>query len=243
MAKVIDPERYAGVPGWVRVVDDFGNHRCYHFVEDVRDHFRREATPEEKDNIEITLDWLMERVKEDEDTGCWVWQRFITKQGQPQCRIAVTPFVHATMLVRRLVARMKFEPSAKFPNASRFMRNRQAGVNPTCSWGCVHPDHVKMRSKKQAMAFYKGTPMPLTQKMRISQTKRAKSKVKPEDIHYILASTEPANKVSIELGMSESYASKVRRGKIGVVAATGVFTGLLAPANGEFYRHDEEEAA
>lgn len=242
MAKVRDPERYANTPGWVRVVDDFGNQRGYHHVEDVRWLFMRSPTQAEKDGVEITLDWLLERVKED-DNGCLVWTGFITKQGQPQARIVINPHVHATFLVRRLVAKMKFEPGPKFRNANAWMRNRQAGVPTTCSHGCCHPDHVIVRTKKQAMASYRGTHLSLEHKRKISLTKARKSKVDTADVARILLSNEPANKMDAELGMCPGYSSKIRRGNMRVFEATaGVFTGLLAPSNGAFYDDDQQAA-
>jgi rhamnose utilization protein RhaD (predicted bifunctional aldolase and dehydrogenase) len=243
MAKEQRPDmRRDGVPGWVRVVDDFGTLMRYTQVEDLKGELAREATPEEKDAIEIDLEWLERHVIAD-DNGCWVWQGFVSKQGQPQCRISVKPYVTATMLVRRLVARMKYEPSKKFPDAARFMRNRQAGVPQTCSRGCVHPDHVVMRTKKQAMAGYRGTPMPLTQRMRISAAKRKVSKVSDEVIRQVMVDPRPAKHVSVEIGMSECYVAHVREGKLRAYSSLGygLFAGLLAPANGEFY--DEEKTA
>lgn len=241
MATVKNPDRYKDVPGWVPVIDDFGNFRCYHFVEDVRAHFMREATPEEKDALTIDLEWLERHVVED-DNGCWVWKGFITKGGQPQARFTLGPFVHCTMLVRRLVARMKFEPSAKFPDAAAFHRNRQAGTLEGCSWGCCHPDHVVMRTKKQAMKPSRGKPLTLEHRQAISRARRAQSKVPDSKIVEIIASPKPAKHVSIELGMDPSYASKVRRGNCRIYSATGgMFSGLLAANHGAFY--DEEEAA
>lgn len=229
MAKVHDPERYANVPGWVRVVDDFGNQRGYHHIEDVRWMFKREVTPQEKETIDITLEWLEQRVYHDEDTGCWVWGGFITKQGQPQARFSLGPHISATMLVRRLVAKMKFEPSFAFPNAARWMQNRQAGVGETCLRGCCHPDHVRMRTKQQAMKNRRGIPLPLTHKMRISATRLKRSKVSDEVIQQILADPRPGNVVALELGVDKSYVPHVRTGKLRTYSTMGrnMFSGLM----------------
>lgn len=240
MAKVRDQNRYKNVPGWLPVTDDFGRFRGYHFVEDVRHVFMREATPEEKDALEIDLEWLERHVTVDEDTGCWVWNGYVTKGGQPQARFTLGPFVHATMLVRRLVARMRLGgPNAIIQNGNtvaKYMRSKQCAAKETCLRGCCHPDHVLVRSKKQAMKKSRGKPLPLSQKAAISRTKRARSKVSEDDIQRILASNEPAYKLSLELGMDPSYASKVRRGNIGIYQATGgLFTGLLASSNGANY--------
>lgn len=202
---------------------------------------RREPTQDEKDAIEITLDWLLAHVKEDEH-GCWVWQGFITKGGQPQCRITIEPKVSATMLVRRLVAKMKFTPTAKFTSAARFIKNRQAGAKPDCSWGCCHPDHILVRTKTQAMKPRKGKPLSFTHKANISRARRKKSRISDEVIKQMMLDPRPGNHVAKELGVHASYVPHVRTGKLRVYSATGgVFSGLLVPANGAFY--DEAETA
>lgn len=203
---------------------------------------RREATQAEKDAIEITLEWLERHCVED-DNGCWVWQGFITKQGQPQCRITIEPKVSATMLVRRLVAKMKYEPSAKFPDVNRFMRNRQAGVEPTCSRGCCHPDHVKLRTKQQAMKHTRGKPISFTHRMNISKARRRNSNISDADIRRMMLDERPGNHVARDYNVHPSYVPHVRTGKLRVFSTMGnnLFSGLLAPANGAFY--DEAETA
>jgi hypothetical protein len=203
---------------------------------------RREPTPKEKDEITIDIEWLKARVTED-DSGCWVWNGFITKGGQPQCRITIEPKVSATMLVRRLVAKMSFNPTAKFKSAAAFMRNRQAGALTTCSWGCCHPDHVRMRTKVQAMKPRRGKPLPLSHKMRISAARRKNSNISDADIRRMMLDERPGNHVAAEYGVHPSYVPHVRTGKLRAFSTMGnnLFSGLLAPANGAFY--DEEEAA
>lgn len=197
---------------------------------------RREPTQEEKDAITIDLEWLERHVREDEN-GCWVWQGFITKGGQPQCRITIAPKVSATMLVRRLVAKMKFEPSEKFPDANRFMRKRQAGVEESCSWGCCHPDHVKLRTKVQAMKNRRGKPLSFAHKANISRARRAKSRITDADIHRMMIDPRPGKHVAEDFGVHHSYVPHVRTGKLRTYSSTGgVFTGLLVPSNNDFYK-------
>lgn len=185
----------------------------------------RTASAAEREAIEITLEWLQARVKVDEH-GCWVWQGHITKYGQPQVRITVAPYVAASMMVRRLVAKMKFKPSQVFRVASTFMRKRQAGVMPDCSWGCCRPEHVVMRYKKTAMRPTVGRPRSMQHRLKISQARRRNSKISDETIRLILADPRPGSVVARELGLHPKYPSRVRKGALRQFSAMGMFTGL-----------------
>ena len=158
-----------------------------------------------------------------------MWTGHVTKQGQPQARVSVLPGVHATMLTRRLVARMKWKPSAQFPTVADFYRDRQAGVPASCSPGCCHPDHVSMRSKTAAMDNRRGVPLPLEHKMRISAAKRKNSKIDDATIRAILQDPRPGRHIAAELGVHASYIPHVRTGKLRAYSAVGdgLFAGLL----------------
>lgn len=222
--------RRDGAPGWIRVVDDFGALVRFTHVEELDDLFRRPATQAEKEAISITLDWLRAHCEIDpeDESGCWRWRGFITRQGQPQARMLVAPHVHATMLVRRLIAKLTLE-GAKLPGGASveaFMAKRQAGVRAECERGCCNPDHVMLRTKTQSAAPTRGKPISLPHRMAISRARTRDSKVDADGIREILLSPESAKDISLRLGMDPSYASKVRRGELRQVHTGGVFRDL-----------------
>lgn len=203
---------------------------------------RREATEEEKAAFEITPDWLMSHVKED-DNGCWIWQGYSTDIGQPQARVTVAPGISATMLVRRLVGKLKFSPSKQFPDAEKWMRLRQAGIKDTCSAGCCHPDHVLVRTKQQAMKNRRGVPLSMEHRMNISLARRKTSKVDDATIMRIMRDPRPGTEIAAELGLHPSYVPHLRTGKLRVFSTVGdnMFAGLMSPTKRE--DHDAEEVA
>lgn len=203
---------------------------------------RRKPTQEEKDAISIDMAWLKAHTTEDA-RGCWVWNGFVTKQGQPQCRITIAPKVTASMLVRRLVAKMawgdKEITTTKGGEAwgwEKFAQSRQAGVRRTCSWGCCHPEHVKMRTKFQAMAPARGRPLPLEHRLAISKARRATSRISEADIVRMITDPRPGIHVAAEMGVCPSYVPHVRTGRVRAYSAPGQFFALTLPLHGDFRR-------
>jgi rhamnose utilization protein RhaD (predicted bifunctional aldolase and dehydrogenase) len=208
---------------------------------------RREATPEEKESIEVSLEWLERHVVED-DNGCWVWQGYITKSGQPHARMTVAPNVYATMLVRRLVvkARMGGGDAVIGHNiaVNNFLRKRQCNVKDECSRGCCHPDHIVVRSKKQAMANTKGKPISEQHRQNISRARRKNSRIDDATILKMMLDPRPGKHVALELGVHPSYVPHVRTGKLRAYSATGgIFSGLLAANHGAFHAIEAESEA
>lgn len=183
----------------------------------------------------IDLVWLEERCKEDQDTGCWVWQHFISKEGVPRCSLQLAPGVRASFAVRRLVAKMKADMLPE--QFERHNRNKQAGVRLSCTRGCCHPDHVVMQTRVQASDVMRGVPLTVLHKLRISQSRTRASKVSDEDVIQMLTCNESSVAIGRKLGVNKGYAAQVRKGKLRACGALGggLFSGLLTPANGALY--------
>lgn len=206
---------------------------------------RRPATPQEKSQVSISIDWLLERCEVDQQAqdACWVWKLTISGSGQPKCRITISPKVSATLLVRRLVAKLK----GVTMNEDVFVRAR-----PSCQRGCCRPSHLVAMAKEDALALHaesmKGIPHSEERKAK-SAANRAKIPVYL--LEEIMSSPEPGEHVSRRNGLNKSYASKIRRGlfrkrdiaKInpatknakGIkLAPTNPFAQLLNPLSGPF---------
>lgn len=148
----------------------------------------------------ITLQWLEERVKEDD--GCWVWQGVITRYGQPQATL-FTPQGRKTALVRRVVWELTHE---------RSLATNQ-WVSCRCKTpGCVHPEHV-MRLARGMSA--RGTKKTEVTKAKIAATKQARSRWPNGEI-VKMAQESPLNNVALaaQIGCHHSTIAKIRRGQL-----------------------------
>ena len=147
---------------------------------------------------EITLEWLEARVRADDD-GCWIWTGYTTKHGQPQARLN-----YQLILVRRVVWEMTHDKELK----------STLWVAAKCNKpGCCHPDCMVARTRSQAL---KGRGMTLLHRAAIATAKRRNSDIPDEVVAEVRASDEQARQMARRLGLTESYVSLVRRGKIRV---------------------------
>jgi hypothetical protein len=158
---------------------------------------------------EITLEWLEARVRADDD-GCWIWTGYTTKHGQPQARLN-----YQLILVRRVVWEMKHDKELKSTMWVAAKCNKP---------GCCHPDCMVARTRSQAL---KGRGMTLLHRAAIATAKRRNSDIPDEVVAEVRASDEQARQMARRLGLTESYVSLVRRGKIRV-DLRNPFTGLGA---------------
>lgn len=147
---------------------------------------------------EITLEWLEARVRADED-GCWIWTGYTTKHGQPQARLN-----YQLVLVRRVVWEMTHDKELKSTMWVAAKCNKP---------GCCHPDCMVARTRSQAL---KGRGMTLLHRAAIATAKRRNSDIPDEVVAEVRASDEQARQMARRLGLTESYVSLVRRGKIRV---------------------------
>ena len=147
---------------------------------------------------EITLEWLEARVRADED-GCWIWTGYTTKHGQPQARLN-----YQLILVRRVVWEMTHDKELKSTMWVAAKCNKP---------GCCHPDCMVARTRSQAL---KGRGMTLLHRAAIATAKRRNSDIPDEVVAEVRASDEQARQMARRLGLTESYVSLVRRGKIRV---------------------------
>lgn len=158
---------------------------------------------------EITLEWLEARVRTDDD-GCWIWTGYTTKHGQPQARLN-----YQLILVRRVVWEMTHDKELKSTMWVAAKCNKP---------GCCHPDCMVARTRSQAL---KGRGMTLLHRAAIATAKRRNSDIPDEVVAEVRASDEQARQMARRLGLTESYVSLVRRGKIRV-DLRNPFTGLGA---------------
>jgi hypothetical protein len=142
----------------------------------------------------ITLNWLHERVK-DED-GCLVWQKCISGNGVPQGYIG-----GKVVTVRRFL----WNESHEEPCPAN-MQVRPKCNNPLC----VKPSHLRAYPKNE---FHKGKAHALPWRNAYAQTARANSRFSDELINEIRDSQEPGRVLAERHGMSETYVSRIRRGK------------------------------
>lgn len=147
---------------------------------------------------EITLEWLEARVRADDD-GCWIWTGYTTKHGQPQARLN-----YQLILVRRVVWEMTHDKELKSTMWVAAKCNKP---------GCCHPDCMVARTRSQAL---KGRGMTLLHRAAIATAKRRNSDIPDEVVAEVRASDEQARQMARRLGLTESYVSLVRRGKIRV---------------------------
>lgn len=158
---------------------------------------------------EITLEWLEARVRADDD-GCWIWTGYTTKHGQPQARLN-----YQLILVRRVVWEMTHDKELKSTMWVAAKCNKP---------GCCHPDCMVARTRSQAL---KGRGMTLLHRAAIATAKRRNSDIPDEVVAEVRASDEQARQMARRLGLTASYVSLVRRGKIRV-DLRNPFTGLGA---------------
>lgn len=150
--------------------------------------------------LEITHAWLEKHVIEQD--GCWLWTGPITETGQPQASMR-TPDGRKTLLVRRLVWRLA-HPNCK-PAGSNLWAYAACETER-----CVHPDHVRLRTRSSAMKNAEYSPL---RNAKIAATKRAKSKLSQDVVREDILTSEETNvAVAARLGCNQSFIQKIRSG-------------------------------
>ena len=172
--------------------------------------------PERQRELVITLEWLQARVKEDDTCGCWIWKGATTAYDQPQASLRRPDGSRKTVLVRRMVWEMK---------SGRKLRKDNWAATTCDTHGCVHPDHVTVRTRSKAM---RGAVRTLAQKANMAAGRRKNSKF---DIDKLLAeieaSAESNVKLAARLGCHHSYVAKIRNGEA-LRNYSSPFAGLLS---------------
>lgn len=160
--------------------------------------------------VPTTLAALMARTAT--DGNCRVWLGHCDSVGSPKITIHYQKY-----FVRRLVWQLLHGPIAK-----------GGQIGATCGTpGCTAPAHLVCRTRSQAL---KGRPIPIERRIRIALTQRAKAatKLTPEQVAEIRASTEPANALDKRYGLSNGRASFIRRG-LAWRDYANPFAGLVRP--------------
>jgi len=141
----------------------------------------------------ITLDWLYERVKEQD--GCLCWTGSMGGGKSPQARIG-----NQAMGMRRVMWELSHEK--KIPTSHQ--------VSPKCgNLRCVHPDHMVCRPRNTCL---KGVEITHVHRANIAKGRRNGSKFTDEVIAQVRASNGSLEAVAAEFGMDSSYVWQIRTG-------------------------------
>lgn len=144
---------------------------------------------------EITADWLMARVIEDE--GCLIWRGEAANNGKDPRGV----LDNQRFYVRRAVW--------KAMNGREPPEDWYFAV--TCDRPCcVDPAHVFGRTRSKAL---KGRVMPLAQRANIAAAKRAASDLPQERVIEILTSPLSGAKEAERHGISKDMVNKIRAGQ------------------------------
>jgi len=141
----------------------------------------------------ITLDWLYERVKEQD--GCLLWVGSVSKSNQPKVQIG-----GKSMYMRRVMWQWKFK--MEVPNKRRI--SPKCG-NPTC----VNPDHLVAMPINQ---INKGKPHSLMRRAAVAEAQRARSRFTDEVIAQVRESNDSLKSIADQAGMCYSYVCRIRNG-------------------------------
>lgn len=146
---------------------------------------------------DITLDWLMARVREDEN-GCLIWAGCYGRAGtDPQATID-----YKVWPVRRLVWTLVHCKAV--PKGHR--------IGSSCSNpACVHPEHVQAKKIGSAL---RGRTQSIATRIRIAQAKRAGSSLTQEAVEQMRLDDRPAAVVAQEHQIDKSYVYYIRSGKL-----------------------------
>lgn len=133
----------------------------------------------------------------DEVGECWVWRGFMGGGKHPQWMLE-----GRSRPARRVIFELTHEGSAG---------TRQIGIR--CNTiGCVHPEHLVARTRKQAMLV--STPKSAAGRANIAAGKRARgSKINLDIARLVRASDEPGTVLDARYGLSRGYCSVIRAGR------------------------------
>jgi hypothetical protein len=166
----------------------------------------------------VNYDWFAARTSLDPDTDCLVWKGCCTNSGQPSARITYGFRQAKTAAVRRIAWRVWHDGRAIV------MPKMWAAIGARCHELCVNPAHMHLTRR-----WAHKEPISVLHRLRIAEGRKRCSKVSDETIREIIESQEKAQYVSRRIGMSDSYASKVRRGHTRALSRNsfGHWSGLL----------------
>ncbi len=142
--------------------------------------------------VEITLEWLLARVREDD--GCLIWTLTILRGDEPRGAIAGN-----MRSVRRAVW------SAM--HGGRKLGTGYLAQTRCKTPGCVHPDHVIAVPKSQIL---KGREKTLSHRAKIAAAKRAAmSPLTIEAVREMRASEKIQEQLAKEYGVTQQTVNKV----------------------------------
>lgn len=146
---------------------------------------------------DITLDWLMARVREDE-YGCWVWVG-ATKKDSDLAVARIGDNMRPVRLVLLEIIREK---------------QLQKGSESGCTCGnnrCVHPEHIVSKRINQNL---KGRTLSITHKVSIAETKRSVSSISQDTVRQLRYDDASPKEWAEKLGIHESYVNQIRSNKV-----------------------------
>lgn len=149
----------------------------------------------------VSMHWLQSRVERDGEH--LIWQGTIQKNGSPQCRMAIKPYVYKTMTVRRLVW-ANSHPDEAMPDG-------HIAYNACRVYGCVSPSCVVAMTMSDVVKLVR-PHLPLAHKANLSKARSKNSKVPDEAISEMRYGDKPTEHFVQEYGVNPSYVPQVRRG-------------------------------
>ncbi len=166
--------------------------------------------------VDLSRGHTVESIKAhcEEEGDCWLWGGYMAKHMTPMlCHR------RRSYGVRQVMAFI-----TKHPNSGL------EGVwSTSCGTpGCVHPEHLVYRTKKQHSMHMAKALSQNKVALRLRNDKIARSvarKVPIEEIQNIRSSSEPANVLAKRYDVSESLIYRYRRGGRGII--TGPWGGLV----------------
>lgn len=143
----------------------------------------------------IDLNWLEERVRENDD-GCWIWIGAVNQSsGLPVMND------DGTMRPVRLVV-------WEAVNGKKMKPGNRSFSLCGCKL-CVHPDHV---DSKPWGAQVKGRKRDMDVRIKIAHGQRARQKLSEDDVRDIRASVESGPVLSARYGVTKETINNIKRG-------------------------------
>ena len=151
-----------------------------------------------------------------EEGNCWIWQGACDGHGRPQTR-----HDGRVWYVRRLVRTLVDGKPVPADRSAACKCGNAGCVSPACSVVCTTKEKARMAAQRQAY----GRPDKLR---RMTETKRAQSRITEEMVREIRDMDGPASRISEVMGVSLSHVKAIRSGRARVDYRSNPFASLIA---------------
>lgn len=155
----------------------------------------------------ISLDYIRNRCRIDDETGCWLWGLSVSSTGYPQ----INPVYGDAGNVRRITYRL-----ARGPIRASYLITAEHLGDP-CSKLCCCPDHLKQasRSRLQLLNYKRGLRDAVASVVtgRALAEASGLAKLSLQKAREIRASDKPVVQLAAEYGVSPATIYDVLRGR------------------------------